>query len=70
MSIENLPGYKAWTRGATRNDMQRLNRAAGRPCYCAILPSGHCDFCTGLAAEGGDRWLRQVAWQAEAARND
>ena len=60
IELVDLPGYKAWIRGGTRQEMQAANEAVERPCYCASLWAGYCDFCTGLAADGGERWRSAV----------
>jgi hypothetical protein len=62
-----LPGYQLWTKGATRIQMQTANQEAGRACYCASLWNGHCDACTGLAPEGGQRWSDLVQDSAHSA---
>ncbi len=62
----NPPGMILWNSGATRQAMQDANRAASLPCYCASLWSGWCDFCSGLAPKGGDRWTGQLQEQREA----
>lgn len=39
-----------------RLDRQQARNMAGTPCYCGSLADGWCDFCSGLAPEGGSRW--------------
>ncbi len=64
--MDKTPGMVKWLEGGTtRAEMERINRAAGLPCYCSGIWSGYCDFCTGLAPKGGDRWTGQLAEQSK-----
>lgn len=59
--LQDRAGYKLWVCGrTTREQMENANRAEGRPCYCASLGDGYCDFCTDMVQVGSDRWKAGV----------